>query len=119
MEQVRTVMDAEATYTADKTTVQHRITISGGVAAYPTDGTEAVEVMRKADQALYRAKTSGRNKICIAQEERMATKTAHYTLTQLERLSALSREQAIGEAALLREALDDLLVKYKVFDVQS
>jgi hypothetical protein len=43
----------------------------------------------------------------------MAPKTAHYTLTQLERLGELAKEQGIGEAVLLREALDDLLIKYK------
>jgi len=43
----------------------------------------------------------------------MAPKTSHYTLTQLKRLSELAKEQGIGEAVLLREALDDLLIKYK------
>jgi hypothetical protein len=43
----------------------------------------------------------------------MAPKTSHYTLTQLERLSELAKEQGVGEAVLLREALDDLLIKYK------
>lgn len=39
--------------------------------------------------------------------------TAHFTQTQLERLSELAQEQGVSEAVLLREALDDLLVKYK------
>ena len=69
--------------------------------------------MRKADMADYRAKVSGRNKIVLAYEERMAPKTSHFTLTQLERLTALAKEQDVGEAVLLREALDDLLVKYQ------
>ena len=49
----------------------------------------------------------------------MATKTTHYTLTQLERLSKLSKEENVGEAVLLREALDDLLIKYKVAEIES
>ena len=68
--------------------------------------------MRKADGALYRAKLGGRNKVMLAFEERMAPKTAHFTMTQLERLSELAKDQGAGEAVLLREALDDLLVKY-------
>jgi len=100
-------------------TVQIKLSISGGVAAYPTDGQNESEIIRKVDQALYRAKKTGRNKICIAQEEKMATKTTHYTLTQLERLATLSKEESIGEAVLLREALDDLLFKYKVSEVES
>ena len=118
-ERMRTAMDKVTEYRFGDRTVSDRITISGSVAAYPTDGLSDIEILRKADQALYRAKTTGRNKICIAQEERMTTKTAHFTLTQLERLSALAQEQGVGEAALLREALDDLLVKYKVSEVES
>jgi diguanylate cyclase (GGDEF)-like protein len=95
------------------------VTLSAGVAGYPTDGQTESEIMRKADQALYRAKSTGRNKVCIAQEERMAPKTTHYTLTQIERLAKLAKEEGLGEATLLREALDDLLFKYKVSDVES
>jgi diguanylate cyclase (GGDEF)-like protein len=96
-----------------------RATVSGGVAAFPADGRTHSEVVRKADHALYRAKSTGRNKVCIAQEERMATKTTHFTITQLERLAKLSKEEGVGEAVLLRESLDDLLIKYKVSDVES
>ena len=48
----------------------------------------------------------------LAYEEKMVPKTAHFTATQLERLADLAKDQAIGEAVLLREALDDLLIKY-------
>lgn len=93
--------------------VDTRATISGGISAYPIDGQDEGELWRKADQALYKAKVGGRNKVLLAYEEKMAPKTSHYTLTQLERLSELAREQGVGEAVLLREALDDLLSKYK------
>lgn len=42
----------------------HRITISIGVAAYPDDATDAIHLIELADSALYRAKRSGRNRIC-------------------------------------------------------
>lgn len=42
----------------------------------------------------------------------MITKTSHYTYEQLQRLSELSKKEGMGEAILLREALDDLLKKY-------
>jgi len=119
MEQIRSHIEKIKSYGSGKNKVDVPATISGGVAAYPTDGTNVIEVLRKVDQALYRAKSTGRNKICIAQEERMATKTTHYTLTQLERLSKLSKEENVGEAVLLREALDDLLIKYKVAEIES
>ena len=50
--------------TIDPTKTMH-ITISIGVAAYPEDGTKALDLIQKADQALYRAKLSGRNQTCV------------------------------------------------------
>ncbi len=41
------------------------ITISLGVASFPGDGTTALELVQKADQALFRAKLSGRNRTCL------------------------------------------------------
>lgn len=90
------------------------ITITGGLASFPVDGRTQTELIRKADQALYKAKSQGRNAIRLAYEERMVTKTTHYTITQLERLAKLAGERGVGEAEMLREALDDLLAKYGV-----
>ena len=43
-----------------------RITISGGIATYPWDAGSAEELLRQADNALYLAKRSGRNQVCLA-----------------------------------------------------
>ena len=118
-ERIRVAMDSESAFCAGERELRLRITVSAGVAAYPTDGTSVAELLRKADQALYRAKSTGRNKVCIAQEERMTTKTTHYTVTQLHRLSHLAKDLGLGEADLLREALDDLLMKYRVSQVRA
>ncbi len=117
-EQMRATTEAETDYGMEKP-VKLGVRLSGGVSAFPTDGRTTSEILRKADQALYRAKGTGRNKVCIAEEERMAAKTSHFTLTQLARLSRLGKEEGVGEAVLLREALDDLLIKYKVSDIES
>lgn len=113
MERARAELEKLTELSDGERTVEARLTISGGIAAFPIDAQDEGELFRKADGALYRAKVTGRNKISLAYEERMAPKTSHYTLTQLERLSLLAKEQGIGEAVLLREALDDLLIKYK------
>jgi diguanylate cyclase (GGDEF)-like protein len=42
----------------------HRITISIGVAAFPEDARDPIELIELADSALYRAKRSGRNRVC-------------------------------------------------------
>jgi diguanylate cyclase (GGDEF)-like protein len=41
-------------------------TVSMGVATFPDDGTDLEELVSKADGALYKAKETGRNKICLA-----------------------------------------------------
>jgi len=41
-------------------------TISIGIADYPSDATEKNILIDKADKALYQAKTTGKNKICLA-----------------------------------------------------
>lgn len=96
---------------ADKE-VEFHLTLSAGVATIPDDGSACVDVVRKANEALYRAKVGGRNRVCLAREERMVTKTSHYTQGQLAGLSRLAKRMGVGEAVLLREALDDLLRKY-------
>jgi len=88
------------------------VRISGGVAEYPSDGADWREMLRKADEALYRAKQLGRNRICLPASSQMVTKTSHFTQTQLEKLSDLAKPANKSEAYLLREALDDLLRKY-------
>jgi diguanylate cyclase (GGDEF)-like protein/PAS domain S-box-containing protein len=42
------------------------VTISVGVAAFPTHGSTPEHLFRVADQAMYRAKQKGRNRVCIA-----------------------------------------------------
>lgn len=89
-----------------------RLSISAGVASFPDDGVKPLEIVNKAAEALYRAKVGGRNKVCLAREEKMVTKTSHYTQGQLMGLRRLAEREQIGEALLLREALNDVLRKY-------
>jgi diguanylate cyclase (GGDEF)-like protein len=42
-----------------------QISVSGGIATFPQDATEANKLIRCADQALYRAKSEGKNQICL------------------------------------------------------
>ncbi|MGO8793694.1 MAG: diguanylate cyclase [Candidatus Sulfotelmatobacter sp.] len=50
--------------------VPRTVTISAGAAAYPDHGTTRDELVRAADAALYTAKQSGRNHVCLAASAR-------------------------------------------------
>jgi diguanylate cyclase (GGDEF)-like protein len=50
--------------TSDLDKTMH-ITISLGVATFPDDGASALDIVQKSDQALFRAKLSGRNRTCV------------------------------------------------------
>ncbi len=89
-----------------------RQSITVGMATAFEDASRCQELIRKADGALYRAKAAGGNRVAMAREEKMVPKTSHYTQDQLQRLARLSKREGIGEAILLREALDMLLKKY-------
>lgn len=104
VEQLRAALDADVATPG--------FTVSVGVASVPDDAHKSRDLILKASEALYRAKVNGRNKVCLAREEKMVTKTSHYQQGQLLGLRRLAEREGIGEAVLLREALNDLLRKY-------
>lgn len=89
-------------------------TMTIGMATAFQDAGRAPELIRKADSAIFRAKLAGGNRVAMAREEKMIPKTSHYTQDQLQRLSRAAKQEGVGEAILLREALDMLLKKYDV-----
>ncbi|MHB8130558.1 MAG: GGDEF domain-containing protein, partial [Mobilitalea sp.] len=100
------------TYSAEGRSCDVSITISCGIASYPRDAKNSVELLRMMDSSLFRAKKLGKNRVCLSETETLVLKSCHLTKTQLERLSQLSNESEKTEAFLIREAIDDLLKKY-------
>ena len=90
------------------------MTISIGIATAFENASRYQELFRMAESAMFRSKYSGRNRVSLAKEEKMVPKTSHYTQDQLKRLNILSKREGVGEAILLREAMDMLLKKYDV-----
>ena len=45
-----------------------RITVSAGLAGLESESDEIVDLLRRADQGLYRAKNQGRDQVCVGQE---------------------------------------------------
>jgi len=69
-ERIRTRIESQA-FAASTLDLSRKmnITISMGVACFPRDGSRALEIVQKADQALYRAKLTGRNRTCMFDPE--------------------------------------------------
>jgi diguanylate cyclase (GGDEF)-like protein len=57
----------EYPFEGEATQPNGRVTISGGVACFPDDADDSVELLRNADAALYEAKNSGRNRVFRAE----------------------------------------------------
>jgi diguanylate cyclase (GGDEF)-like protein len=61
-DRIRTFV-AEQSFPGGEAQPGGRVTISGGVATWPTDGRDAATVLARADEALYQAKRAGRDRI--------------------------------------------------------
>jgi diguanylate cyclase (GGDEF)-like protein len=92
--------------------VPRRVQVSVGIAARPQHAKTIQELIRAADEALFRAKREGKGRVAIYVEDRMTLKSNYYGKASLERLNKLSQATGRTEASLLREALDDLLEKH-------
>ena len=113
MEEIRRYLSDNTFILSDKNKAENvYITVSCGIASYPRDAKNAVELFRVADSAMFRAKKLGKNRVCLSEAESMVLKSSYFTKTQVDRLSGLAKETEKTEAFLLREALDDLFKKY-------
>jgi diguanylate cyclase (GGDEF)-like protein len=63
-----------------------RLTVSMGVATYPADATDAVELVRHADRALYVAKSEGKNQVVLYGQSRRSFERASVNLSGSFRL---------------------------------
>ena len=92
--------------------VPRRVQVSVGIAARPQHAKTVPDLMRAADEALFRAKREGKARVAIYVENKMVLKSNYYARASLERVAKLSAATGRTEASLLREALDDLLAKH-------
>jgi diguanylate cyclase (GGDEF)-like protein len=89
------------------------LNVSIGVAARPAHGSTVSELERAALEAQQRAKREGGGRVALWAEEKMVLKSNYYGRGSLEQLSKLSAATSRTEASILREALADVLNKYR------
>ena len=65
-ERVRRAIESHS-FSLDGRTI--RVTISIGIALFPEHGREINTLVARADKALYRAKESGRNRVCVESKD--------------------------------------------------
>jgi diguanylate cyclase (GGDEF)-like protein len=63
-ERIREIFEGHA-FSYDNIHITRRVTMSMGVAVYPQDGESAGDLIENADSALYKAKSQGKNKVCV------------------------------------------------------
>lgn len=90
-----------------------RVSFSGGVATYPDHSDDRAELIGFAEEAARRIYSEGGGQSTgMPRPEKQVLKSNYYYPSQLERLKQVAQHQERTEAALLREALNDLLRKY-------
>jgi diguanylate cyclase (GGDEF)-like protein len=81
-DKIRKVLEAEQ-ITGEKGQVLKPVTLSGGVSSFPEDGTASTELIQAADEALYRAKHGGRNRILPAQAKYLSNESPELNVSDL------------------------------------
>ncbi len=88
------------------------VSLSGGTSEFPSNAENRTELFRGAREAAYRASKAGGNRVFPTEKGPMRATSTQYTSVQIEKLKQLSSMEGISQVSLLREALDDLLLKY-------
>jgi diguanylate cyclase (GGDEF)-like protein len=81
------------------------ITISAGVAMFPSDGEMPQELMKAADQALYRAKSAGRNQVMLVSAPDDTGTDIEWQSGGPDNDDSTSEEKAGADIKALQEAL--------------
>jgi diguanylate cyclase (GGDEF)-like protein len=85
-ERVRGAVESESPH-RDPASGESRLTLSLGVATYPADAQDAGELVRRADQALYVAKSGGKNQVQLYGKSRRSFERIDATLNVVARVA--------------------------------
>ncbi|HNR79829.1 MAG TPA: GGDEF domain-containing protein [Mesotoga infera] len=94
-----------------------RFTVSGSVGEFPRNASTVEKLLNLLSEGMRKAKIGGRGQVIFApleRESKMVLKSNYYLKSQLDGLTKLTALLGRTESSLLREALDDLLRKYRL-----
>ncbi len=89
-----------------------QITMSVATGAFPHHGKNRVEVVRGLREAMVNAQQRGPNQVCFVEPAALEAQSVELTTTQVEMLNALSEHEGRDVNSIIREAVDDVLVKH-------
>jgi diguanylate cyclase (GGDEF)-like protein len=93
----------ERTPLGSKPSVATSMSVSGGIAIYPTDTNSAEGLVRMADKALYRSKHEGKNRITLHAEEKRRSPRLDAKKLLVFRERPTRRERHAGHAGMPEE----------------
>lgn len=111
VEEIRKYLSSNSFTLGEGEKIDVHVTVSCGIASYPRDAKNAIELLRMADSSMFQAKKLGKNRVCLSEPASLVLMSCHLTKTQAGRLAELSKETEKTEAFLFREAIDDLMKK--------
>ena len=92
-----------------KTSPGKPVTFSAGLAGFPEHGSTRVELLRRAEEALYVAQTVGKGTIQFPPDEELKDIKVALSLVQVHRLSHQAEREGTDAEKLIREAVDEFL----------
>jgi len=87
---------------------QHYLSLSAGVAEFPRHGVHVTELWSRADAAMYRAKTSGRDRYCVTSAEECAPPFGDQGMIERQRLNVRNAVEALARAVEARNGFTHL-----------
>jgi diguanylate cyclase (GGDEF)-like protein len=91
----RAVEDAQHTFALDESSTGGSVTISVGIATFPTHATDVDQLQRTADAALYWAKAHGKNRACLYSPSTVPILTPQEHQRELERCGRLRAAESL------------------------
>ncbi len=96
-EKIRSIVETDTA--TNMNGVKERTTVSLGVSTYPEDGVDKDELMRQVDIALYRSKTTGRNRVSVTSLLTVDGYTTNTDIPDLKKVESIDSKTKLNDKA--------------------